>query len=300
MTDELRREAPAPGNSAQVTIGNTTMNTRNDEFASGAGEHASVFGQFLDADALRGRAPAVYADAAHERTSPTYTFLSTQKVLEALSRAGFLPVEASQTVTRVRSPLHARHLVRLRRRYETVEIADSIPELVLTNSHDGSAAYHLRMGIHRVVCRNGMVVSDGTFPVWRVAHRGNILDELIAAALQMAERFEVLAAQVARMERTRLEPAQRLAFAERAATIRYPDGLPLGLDPARLLVPRRPEDVGEDAWRTLNMVSEHVLRGGIRLVDDRGRRRSTRGISSIRQNVRVNTALWEAAASLAA
>ena len=48
---------------------------------------------------------------------------------------------------------------------------------------------------------NGMVVSDGTFPVWRVAHRGNVLDELIAATLQMAERFEVLAAQAARMER---------------------------------------------------------------------------------------------------
>jgi len=276
------------------------MNTRNDEFASGAGEHASVFGQFLDSEALRGRAPAVYADAAHESTSPAYTFLSTQKVLEALSRAGFLPVEASQTATRVRSPLHARHLVRLRRRYETVEIADSIPELILTNSHDGSAAYHLRIGIHRVVCRNGMVCSDGKFSVWRVAHRGDILDELIAAALQMAERFEALAAQVARMERTHLEPTQRLEFAARAATIRYPEGLPHGLDPAKLLVPRRSEDVGEDAWRTLNVVSEHVLRGGIRLLDNGGRRRSTRGISSISSNIRVNTALWEVAAALAA
>lgn len=300
LTGELRREAPAPGNSAQTTMGMTTMNSRNDEFAFGAGEHASVFGQFLDTEALRDRAPAVYADAAHESTSRTYRFLSTQKVLGALSQAGFLPVEASQTATRVRSPLYARHLVRLRRRYETVEIADSIHELVLTNSHDGSAAYHLRMGIYRVVCRNGMVASDGMFPVWRVAHRGDILDELIAAALHMAEGFEALAAQVARMGRTRLEPAQRLAFAERAATIRYPDGLPRGFDPAKLLVPRRPEDEGEDAWRTLNMVSEHVLRGGIRLVDDRGRRRSTRGISSISSNVRVNTALWEAAASLAA
>jgi hypothetical protein len=145
-----------------------------------------------------------------------------------------------------------------------------------------------------------MVVSDGTFPVWRVAHRGDILDELIAAALHMAERFGALAAQVARMEHTRLEPGQRLAFAERAATIRYPDGWPQGFDPARLLAARRPEDVGEDAWRTLNVVSEHVLRGGVRLLDSGGRRRSTRGISSIRQNVRVNTALWEAAASLAA
>lgn len=144
-----------------------------------------------------------------------------------------------------------------------------------------------------------MVVCDGTFPVWRVAHRGNILDELISAAVQMTERFEALAVQVERMEHTILEPERRLAFAAQAAEIRYPHGNPVGLEPAKLLIPRRAEDVGDDAWRTLNVVQEHLLRGGVSLTDERGRRRSTRGLSSIRQNVRVNTALWERAAALA-
>lgn len=276
------------------------MNTHIDEFASNVGTHANVFGDFLDAETLKNRAPAVFAGTAHERTSPSYAFLSTQKVLEALDRAGFRPVQASQTASRVRSPLHARHLVRLRRTYESVELRDSIPELVLTNSHDGSAAYHLRMGIYRTVCRNGLVICDGTFPVWRVAHRGNILDELISAALHMTERFEALAAQVERMEHTVLKIERRLAFAGQAVEIRYPDGKPNGLEAAELLTPRRQEDVGDDAWRTLNVVQEHLLRGGVRLPEEHGRRRSTRGLSSIRQNVRVNTALWEAAAALAA
>lgn len=276
------------------------MNTHIDEFASNAGQHVNVFGAFLDAEALKSRAPAVFAGTAHESTSPSYAFLSTQKVLEALDRAGFRPVQASQTASRKRSPLHARHLVRLRRTYESIELRDSIPELVLTNSHDGSAAYHLRIGIYRAVCRNGLVICDGTFPVWRVAHRGNILDELISAAVQMTERFEALAVQVERMEQTVLEPERRLAFAAQAAEIRYPDGKPSGLEPGKLLIPRRAEDVGNDAWRTLNVVSEHLLRGGVHLAGEGGRRRSTRGLSSIRQNVRVNTALWEAAAALAA
>lgn len=276
------------------------MNTHIDEFASNVGEHANLFGQFLDAQRLKTCAPAVFAAAAHESTSPAYAFLSTQKLLEALDQAGFRPVQALQTATRVRSPLHARHLVRLRRVYESIELRDSVPELVLTNSHDGSAAYHLRIGIYRVVCRNGLVICDATFPVWRVAHRGNILDELISAAVQMTERFEALAAQIERMERTVIEPTRRLAFADQAAQIRYLDGKPNGFDPAKLLIPRRAEDVGDDAWRTLNVVQEHLLRGGVRLADGHGRRRSTRGLSSIRQNVRVNTALWEAAAALAA
>lgn len=276
------------------------MNTHIDEFDSNVGAHANVFGEFLDAETLKNRAPAVFAGTAHERTSRSYTFLSTQKVLEALDRAGFRPVQASQTASRVRSPLHARHMVRLRRTYESVELRDSVPELVLTNSHDGSAAYHLRIGIYRTVCRNGLVICDGTFPVWRVAHRGDILDELISAALQMTERFEALAGEVERMERTVLQIEGRLAFAGQAVEIRYPDGRPNGLDPAKLLIPRRQEDVGNDAWRMLNVVQEHLLRGGVRLPEEHGRRRSTRGLSSIRQNVRVNTALWEAAAALAA
>lgn len=275
------------------------MNTHIDEFASHAGEHASVFDPFLDAEMLRGRAPAVFAECAHENTSPSYTFLSTHKVLEALGRAGFEPVAATQTAAR-RSPAHARHMVRLRRRYETVDLHDSIAELVLLNSHDGTSSYSLRIGIHRVLCRNGLIVSDAMFPVWRVAHRGNILDELIAAAVQMTERFESLAAQVERMQQTTVGPAERLAFATRAAAIRYPEALPGGLDPAKLLVPRRGEDRGDDAWRTFNVVQEHLLRGGIRLVREDGKGRSTRGISSIRQSVRINTALWEAAVALAA
>lgn len=117
------------------------MNSDTNEFASDVGQHVNVFGEFLDAEKLRGLAPAVFATSAHEDTSRTYAFLSTQKVLETLDRAGFRPVQASQRVSRVRSPLHAPHLVRLRRTYETVELRDSIPELILSNSHDGSSAY---------------------------------------------------------------------------------------------------------------------------------------------------------------
>jgi hypothetical protein len=102
------------------------------------------------------------------------------------------------------------------------------------------------------------------------------------------------------MEHTILGSDRRLAFAAQAAEIRYPDKSPHGLDPGKLLIPRRAEDVGDDAWRTFNVVQEHLVRGGVQLAMERGRRRSTRGLTSIRQNLRVNTALWEAAAALAA
>ena len=56
-------------------------------------------------------------------------------------QAGFDPVDARQAGTRRANPLHARHVVRLRRRLETVHLKDSVPEVVFLNSHDGTSAY---------------------------------------------------------------------------------------------------------------------------------------------------------------
>ena len=169
------------------------MNTVVTSLALTQPSHSSAFQNPISPEALRERVPAVFASGAHERTSPSYTFLSTERVLRALASAGFLPVEARQAA-RARSPMHARHLIRLRRRFETIQLRDAIPEILFLNSHDGTSAYQLRVGLFRVVCTNGLVVSSGVFPVWRVAHRGDVVDDVVGAALEISERFEVLAA----------------------------------------------------------------------------------------------------------
>jgi hypothetical protein len=56
------------------------------------------------------------------------TFIPTERVLTGLMNAGFVPVEARQTHARRASPVHARHVVRLRRRFETVQLKGSVPE----------------------------------------------------------------------------------------------------------------------------------------------------------------------------
>ncbi len=110
--------------------------------------HDNVFGRHLSLEALREQAPAVFARSAHERVSAKYTFIPSSRVVEGLMSAGFLPVDARQTRTRSLSPLHARHVVRFRRRYETISLRDqSIPELILVNDHSAGASYQLRMGV---------------------------------------------------------------------------------------------------------------------------------------------------------
>src|SRR5215469_6337507 len=145
--------------------------------------YSTAFERALTPEVLRDRVPAVYAPAAHERTSQAYTFISTERVLDALGQVGFLPVEARQTASRAASPLHARHLIRLRRRFETVALREAVPEIWFLNSHDGTTAYQLRVGLYRAVCTNGLVVSVGAFPSFRVAHRGDVVGDVVRAAL---------------------------------------------------------------------------------------------------------------------
>ena len=101
---------------------------------------ANVFGEALTLDMVRERAPAVFAPSAHERMTHRYTFIPTERVLSGLMQAGFVPVEARQANTRTASSVHARHIVRLRRRFETVQLRDAVPEVVFLNSHRSKSA----------------------------------------------------------------------------------------------------------------------------------------------------------------
>ena len=301
LTAPLRRGARCAGNPARSsTEGIKTMETVNSLMTSVDTRYASAFQDALEPGELQRRSPAVFAPHAHEATSPVYTFISTERVLDALGQAGFVPVAARQTQTRCRSQLHACHVVRLRRRQESVALRDSVPEIIFLNSHDGTTAYQLRVGLFRAVCTNGLIVSLAAFPVWRVPHRGDILDGVVKAALEVSETFADIGDQVERMEWKLLSEGQRLDFAHEALLLRFPEAPHGGLSPSQLLQVRRPEDAGSDLWRTFNAVQENVLRGGLVGRSASGRVRRTRGITAIREDVRLNTALWALADRYAA
>jgi len=273
------------------------MNSTSDlSFSS----YANAFDRGLSLEAVRQRAPAVFAAAAHERTSPKYTFIPTERVLTGLMDVGFVPVEARQTHARRSSPAHARHVLRLRRRFETVELKGSVPEVVFLNSHDGSSAYQLRMGLFRVVCTNGLIVSRGAFPAYCVSHRGNVVDEVVTGALKVSEHFESLAFQVERMEQRHLFKDEQLQFAERALALRYPISVEACMQPSQLLNCRRIEDTGDDLWTILNRCQETLLRGGLSRRAASGRLSCTRRITSIKEEVRLNAGLWDLATEVLA
>jgi hypothetical protein len=255
----------------------------------------NAYSEGLSLEEVRQRAPAVFSQSPHEKLSPRYTLIPTDRVLQGLMTAGFVPVSALQTPSRVGSPVHAKHVLRLRRRYESVQLKDAVPEVVFLNSHDGTSAYQLRMGIYRVVCTNGLVVSRGAFPAVHVPHRGNVVDDVVAGALRIAEQFGRLAGQVERMEQRVLYKDEQLALAEQAMDLRFARdviGRPTAI---QLLGCRRVEDAGNDLWSIFNRIQENLVVGGLHRRTVTGRLTRTRCISSIREGLRLNSALWDMA-----
>jgi Domain of unknown function (DUF932) len=256
--------------------------------------HADIFSASLSLDDVRRKAPAVFAESAHERTSASYTFVPTDRILTGLMRAGFVPVEARQARARY-GTLHARHAIRLRRRVETVQLRDSVPEIICLNSHDATSSVSLRGAIFRVVCLNGLIASVGSFPSIRVRHCGEIVDDVVTGALEMSERFGVLAGHVERMEQRLLCKEEQIVFAQRALRLRYPDPSLSGMEPSQLLTCRRPEDLGSNLWVTLNKVEENLVGGGLSRRSVGGRLTRSRRITSIREDVRIHSGLWDLA-----
>ncbi len=269
---------------------------------------ASRDARILGEEELRRAVPSIFAEAPHDSRSTRYAYIPTKNVLDGLSREGFYPVAARQARTRDRSRQDfTKHLIRLRREGDTFsDVGDVIPELVLVNSHDGSSSYHLMAGLFRLVCNNGMVVDDAQIASIRVPHKGDVVGDVIDAAFTVVEQSASSLESAEQWSQLQLSPPERQALAESAHVLRFADAegnVNTPIEPDQLLQPRRYGDRAQDLWTTFNVVQENVIRGGLRGFDQddtgRRRRRTSRAVKGIDQDVKLNKALWTLASKMA-
>ncbi|BBL77542.1 DUF932 domain-containing protein [Methylomagnum ishizawai] len=246
----------------------------------------------LDDAALRRLAPSVFAESAASDRSHRYTFIPTSAVIQALRNEGFYPVAAMESRARIEEKKgFTKHLVRLRRHDGFSHVGEVLPEICLMNSHDGTTSYQISAGLFRLVCSNGLIVSDSEIETIRARHSGNIVDDVIEGTYHVIERAPEVAGKVEQFRGLVISEPMQNAFAKAALELRYePEEAPI--QPAQLNRPRRSEDRGDDIWRTFNRVQENMIQGGIRGKNKNGGRMSTRAVNSVGENVRLNKALW--------
>lgn len=238
-------------------------------------------------------APSIFAEEAHESRSDRYRYIPTVDVLEALRGEGFMPFMACQT--RVRNSgkrEHTKHMIRLR--HANTIVAKEANEIILLNSHDGTSSYQMMGGCFRFVCANGLVLGDAAMDQ-KVRHSGrhNVIGEVIEGAYEVLNQFALIEDQRETMKEVQLGGDLQHAFAEAALAYRYdPAEGPAPVTASQLLAPRRREDAASDLWSTFNRVQENTIKGGLRGRTKQGRRATTRAVTGIDQDVKLNRALW--------
>ncbi|SEO19470.1 protein of unknown function [Nitrosospira multiformis] len=108
----------------------------------------------------------------------------------------------------------------------------------------------------------------------------------------MLESFETVGEQLEEMKSLTLNEGDQKAFARAALTLKYEDSEPAPITERDLLTPRRFSDRASDMWTTFSRVQENLLKGGIRGRNKSGRSMTTRAVTGIDQNVKLNRALW--------
>ena len=253
--------------------------------------------QILTHDQLHRTAPAVFAQQPDTAVSDRYGFVPTINVVDALQAEGWYPVRAQQT--NVRDPERrgtTRHLIRFRQDPDRqISVGDSITELVLTNSHDRSAAYQLDLGLFRLVCSNGMVTPVGDLGGIRVRHGRHIVDEILEGSIHLSHQVPKIAEGVEAFRSTLISQHEAQLFAEAALSLRYGDdwSTTSPIRPDDVLEARRTEDANGSLWSVFNRTQENLFKGGLRGRSRSGRATRTRAIHSVSEDVRLNRALWK-------
>ncbi|HFD11585.1 MAG TPA: DUF945 domain-containing protein, partial [Crenotrichaceae bacterium] len=163
---------------------------------------------------LRRWTPSIYADHPHYSRSQRYVQIPTSRLLTGLKREGFEPYYAAQAGVRDATKVgYAKHLLRFRHRSQIAD--ESVNEIVLINSHDGSSSYRMLAGCFRFVCVNGMVCGE-TYDEVRVTHRGDIQHNIIEGAWRMLEQSKAITESRQAMQSILLTADEQHVFAESA------------------------------------------------------------------------------------
>lgn len=258
----------------------------------------------LNNDQLFKIAPSIFATHADEHRGERYRFVPTIEVVEEMREQGFHPVKVTSSKAKTEDGMnYVKHSLRFRRESDMdtklAKVGQILPEIALTNSHNGTSGFNIDPALMRLICTNGLVAStsQGTLR-YRHSGKDDLTGRVLEGVFSIVEDFPLIADSIEVWQNTTLDYDQRLAFARAALPLRFDDED--GVQPEHLLAPRRYGDRNSDLFTTFNVVQENLIRGGIAMSrSEKGRRRTAREIKSVDRDLKLNRALWTLADEMA-
>lgn len=196
-------------------------------------------------------------------------------------------------------PEHAAHVVNLRS--TSLSCPDPrdptkgiIPEVIIENSHNGTAALSFALGAFAQVCSNGLCIAYGPTMAFNRRHsiiKDRPFSEADAAAILSGMRAEFIESTktIERMASRDMFTSERHELAKAMILARWPDRTDSVTTEAvtDALAVRRDSDNRTDLWTTFNILQENVCGGAVRF------KRKSQNIRNALKYNSLNAALWE-------
>jgi hypothetical protein len=252
-----------------------------------------------------------------EGLKDTYGFIETSKVLKVFEDKGWQIAKTSIATTRtVKRQGFQRHLLVLENPSQFPAIPGltnenaARPQLCLLNSHDGTTAFRLFIGLLRFACMNGLV-SGTSLRDFKAVHSKNVLNRLSEGIDFLSNNMSELFSQVQALQSVNFTPEMIAELTKRLVDARL-ENVNKVVQVSYRLPAQRMEDVNLDGFTVLNRIQEYLVRGGISYTytldrkDEKGNivntsivSTNTRRLSSLQGQIRLNRTAWDAAMQVA-
>lgn len=219
-----------------------------------------------------GLVPSACAEHPSEITSPKYAYINTKDVISEVQKYGWSLVTQSQANTKKPERMGYQKHILIFEHPEFRDYADGVVvgrnQLVVRNSHDNTSSLQLFLGYMRLACANQIFAKsfgrEGFYETVKHIGNGDKTAEAITRFNLLVEKSKIFQSIIKQLGSRRLSESQQKDFAERVIDVRF-NGSPFIKDvtPESILLPRRNEDIGNDAWTVFNRVQENIVKGGL-------------------------------------
>ena len=242
--------------------------------------------------------PSVFSETHSPKMSDKYVHIKTSDILERFRDMGW-DVASVNAPRHSKAPEFARHALRLRHKdFPSLDKDSVIPELIVLNSHNGSWALRIALGMFRVVCSNGMVAGSLWDGIALKHYNIKDLEEKVESVTQrMGTLANGLADKITKWQQVEVPFKEQEEFARRAIGIRWGDKTPV--TPENLLLARRDVDKGNSLWKVYNRVQENLTQGGYTGTTSNGRTLNIKPVKNVKRDYKFNYALFDLAAATA-
>ena len=260
--------------------------------------------EFKSLSELREIAPSIFTKKGSDNTSSKYSHIPTDTVIKDLELLGWNVVDAKEVKAR-KQVGYQKHLVVFRNNDVVINGKDGdtvYPQILLTNSHDGKNSFSFQAGLFRMICENGLVIATKQFENYKIRHMGYDFETLQGVIKDMISKLDLTVESMNKMKETELTEEQTLDFAKQLLETRVAGSKNKFGDEAiaDILTPQRKEDKGNGLWEVFNRVQENIVEGNFQYLTPSGKLRQARPIKNFRQDMFINSRMYEQALTFAA